>query len=267
MFTALVFFQRKMIQIGYPKKRVFWYILISGAAAFPLGYISSRAGGILYRPLKYWSLAELYKQVVSGTLHTFHASLVLPVIMFLAFAALFRFSRWHVLDTGFLYMPLAHAIGRLGCLCAGCCWGHKLSFTLFNSHFAFKNPVPIYASLANLAIFFVLRRVHAQIYTPDAVSESGGRTAAGPPGFFERMSGTIFKPFGFIRNKGGVTGGYLMLYGIARFLLEIIRTNRVAAFGLTWPQLTMIVFAAAGSLILLATQRRRPDSEPLKVRS
>ena len=256
IFTALVLFYSRLVRIGYQKRKVAWFLFISGTAAFPLGYISSRAGGILRHPLRDWSLDLLCNQAISGTLHTFHASLFLPVLMFMGLAVLFRFSQWHVLDTGFLYIPLAHAIGRLGCLCAGCCWGDNLSFTLLHTHFSCKNPVPIYAALANLTIFIILRGVHERVYFPAVPAGPAGRRQRAFSAISRRIRKTLIRPFLLIRNKGGVFGGYLLLYGIARFLLEIIRTNEIVASGMTRPQLTMIVFVSFGILVLLLTQRR-----------
>lgn len=68
-------------------------------------------------------------------------------------------------------LPLGHAIGRLGCLGAGCCYGrptdmpwglalggHPASSTPLELWGVPLHPTQIYESLANLAIFFVLWR-------------------------------------------------------------------------------------------------------------
>ena len=269
IFTALFFFYRRMLQAGYPKQKVNSFILLMALFSFPLGYISSRAGGILHYPLKNWSLELLYNQITSGTLHTFHASLILPVAFFLLLTVLFRFAGMRVVDMAFMHVPLAHAIGRLGCLSAGCCWGKTLSFTLFGTHFSFTNPVPLYASLANLAIFFVLSRIYSRIYMGGAVQKAASGSLSDQAGLFVRIREWFEWLLGLIQNKGGVVGGYLILYGVVRFLMEFIRTNRIEAFGLTQPQLVMLVFIMTGTLILLLTQKNPrysvPSSEvPLK---
>ncbi|MBW2599891.1 MAG: prolipoprotein diacylglyceryl transferase [Deltaproteobacteria bacterium] len=254
IFTGLFFFYRRMLQAGYPKRKVDSFVLMMVIFFFPLGYISSRAGGILHYPLESWSLQLLYNQIVSGTLHTFHACLILPVAFFLLLTVLFRFAEMRVVDMAFMHVPLAHAIGRLGCLSAGCCWGNTLSFTLFGSHFSFTNPVPLYAILANLAIFLVLRRAYSRIYMGGVAQQAASGTLSDQTGLFIRIRELLAWPIDLIRNKGGVVGGYLVLYGAVRFFMEFIRTNKIEAFGLTQPQIVMLVFIMTGTLILLLTQ-------------
>ena len=262
IFTALFFFYRRMLQAGYQKRTVDSFILLMAVFSFPLGYISSRAGGILHYPMKSWSLELLYNQMISESLHTFHASLILPVAFFFLLTVLFRFNEMRVIDMAFLHVPLAHAIGRLGCLSAGCCWGNTLSFTLFGSHFSFANPVPLYASMANLAIFFILRRAYNRIYMGGAVQKAKSGNLPVRSGLFIRIPELLMWPFVFMRNKGGVVGGYLVLYGTFRFLIEFIRTNRIEAFGLTQPQLVMLIFIVTGTFILLLTQKNQRYSVP-----
>jgi len=267
IFTASFFFYRRMLQAGYPKRKVTSFVLMMALFFFPLGYISSRAGGILHYPLKSWSLELFYTQITSGTLHTFHASLILPVAFFFLLTVLFRFAEMRVVDMAFMHVPLAHAIGRLGCLSAGCCWGKPLSFTVFGSHFSFTNPVPLYAILANLTIFFILSRIYNRIYIGGVVQKVASGVLSDQAGLFIRIREWLAWPFGLIRNKGGVVGGYLVLYGTVRFLMEFIRTNRIEAFGLTQPQLIMLIFIMTGTLILLLTQKNprylAPSSEVL----
>ena len=255
IFTASFFFCRRMLQAGYQKRKVDLFILLVALFSFPLGYMSSRAGGILHHPVKSWSLELLYNQIASGTLHTFHASLILPLAFFLLLIVVFRFAEMRVVDMVFMHVPLAHAIARLGCLSAGCCWGKTLSFTIFGSHFSFTNPVPLYASLANLAIFFVLSRAYSRIYMGGGVQKAASGALSDQTGLFIQIRARLAWPLGLIRNKGGVVGGYLVLYGTVRFLMEFIRTNKIEAFGLTQPQLVMLVFIMTGTLILLLTQK------------
>ncbi len=255
IFTAAFFFYRRMLQAGYPKRKVESFILLMAVCSFPLGYISSRAGGILHYPVKEWSLGLLYNQATSGMLHTFHASLIFPAVFFFLLIVLFRFAEFRVVDAAFLHVPLAHAIGRLGCLSVGCCWGNAVNFTLFGTHFSFTHPTPLYAVIANLAIFFVLSRIYDRIYIDSTLRNEKAGTPPGRNGSFIRFYERFGRPLGYIRNKGGVVGGYLVLYGTARFLMEFIRTNKITAWGLTQPQLVMIVFILTGACILFLTQK------------
>ncbi|HZT33707.1 MAG TPA: prolipoprotein diacylglyceryl transferase [Bryobacteraceae bacterium] len=108
------------------------------------------------------------------------------------------------LRTADLFAPgiaLGHAIGRLGCFSAGCCWGVKTSLpwgVTFTNPEANRlvgvplgvrlHPTQLYESLAELAIFGVLYR---RIRQPHA--------------------------------DGAVLSLYLMLYSTARFLVEFVR--------------------------------------------
>lgn len=60
--------------------------------------------------------------------------------------------------------PLIHAFGRLGCFCAGCCYGKEWNKTFggfINGEFRF--PVQLLESFANLILFFILLSVFIYI--------------------------------------------------------------------------------------------------------
>jgi len=101
-------------------------------------------------------------------------------------------------------LALGHAIGRLGCFAAGCCWGvecrrpwavtftdpeaNRLTGVPLN---VALHPTQLYEAAAELAIFAVLYR------------------------FF-------FRPHG----DGAVFGLYLLLYSSARFVIEFFRAHQ-----------------------------------------
>lgn len=58
-----------------------------------------------------------------------------------------------------------------------------------------------------------------------------------------------------------VFGLYAVLAGVARFLVEEIRLNSEALFGLTQPQLWSLVLVAVGAGLLLASRRRERSTE------
>ena len=126
-------------------------------------------------------------------------------------------------------LAMGHAIGRLGCFAAGCCYGKP------TQHFwgvTFKNLIPtpladaltprqptqLFESAVELSIFFVLTWM------------------------FKRK-----------KFDGQVFGAYLFLYGIARFFLEYLRDDpgRGSVFGgaLTGTQLIAIGLVLTGGLI------------------
>ncbi len=66
---------------------------------------------------------------------------------------------WKVLDLVAPYLALGQAIGRIGCLLNGCCFGRPVSWGLyFPVHQARLHPTQMYLTGGFLAVFFVLRR-------------------------------------------------------------------------------------------------------------
>ncbi len=105
-------------------------------------------------------------------------------------------------------LALGHAIGRIGCLLAGCCWGSSCDLPwaiTYTSPVAAANlgtplhqalhPFPIYAALANLGLYAVLAALYRRRPAP-----------------------------------GRVFGTYLVLYGVGRFLLEWTRGDAARGF-------------------------------------
>src|SRR5207244_313924 len=90
------------------------------------------------------------------------------------------------------------AIGRLGCFAAGCCWGRQCDLpwgVRFRSNFAAPvpldktlHPVQIYESIADFIIFLFL-----------------------------------YRQFGRSKKPGQIIGLYLLLYSVARFIIEFFR--------------------------------------------
>ena len=128
-------------------------------------------------------------------------------------------------------LALGHAIGRLGCFAAGCCYGkpttHIWGVTFTNPLAAqlvgtplghALEPTQLFESAAELGIFFLLTWM------------------------FKRK-----------KFDGQVFGAYLFLYGIARFFLEFIRDDpgRGSVFGgvLSGTQLIAIGLVLTGGLI------------------
>ncbi len=102
---------------------------------------------------------------------------------------------------------LGHAIGRLGCFAAGCCWGKATDLpwgVRFRSHFASPDlpldkslhPVQLYESAANLIIFAIL-----------------------------------YHRFGRKHRDGQIIGLYLILYSSIRFVIEFLREHEQALVG------------------------------------
>lgn len=154
-----------------------------------------------------------------------------------AFAAAAWYIRRHrmpALATCDAFAPglaLGHAIGRVGCFAAGCCFGKP------TDHFwgvTFTNPI-----------------AHELVGTP--IGE-----ALQPTQLFEsavELANFFILAWMLKRKKfdGQVIGTYFFLYGIARFFLEYLRGDpgRGEVFGgiITGTQLVALCLIAAGGLI------------------
>ncbi len=226
--TGLFLVYRKMLAIGYERARLLKFFAIIALFILPAGYASSRAANIFYHPPQMWSFGLLWDIITSNTYHTFHASIMLPAFLIIILLFIMKFRYWDVSDAFFLYIPLSNAIGRVACFLMGCCWGGPISLSLFGHPLSFYNPVPLYEIAYNIAIFLVLRKMHARIYTS---GDAGARSAEG----------------------GRITALYLILYGDIRFIMEFMRTEEILAWGLTQAQLVMIGFVAIGLAILAGT--------------
>jgi len=89
------------------------------------------------------------------------------------------------------YIALAQAIGRIGCLLNGCCYGHiSVCGLYFPVHNEILIPSQAYSSLANLSIFILLRLIRSKVTT-----------------------------------KGNIFVLYLLLYSTKRFVIEFFRAD------------------------------------------
>jgi phosphatidylglycerol:prolipoprotein diacylglycerol transferase len=160
----------------------------------------------------------------------------------LAFAYLYiRKNGLPWLKTSDVFAPavaLGHAIGRIGCFAAGCCWGARCDrpwAVTFTDTDAAKitgvplgiplHPTQLYEALATLAIAVFLYRASLKPHIP-----------------------------------GRILGLYLVLYSTARLWLEFYREHDQALpFGgpLTYTQWIAAALILAG-FALLAKSRRRP---------
>jgi len=145
-----------------------------------------------------------------------------------------RSNRMPALATCDAFAPglaLGHAIGRVGCFAAGCCWGKPTHSFL---GVTFTNPL-----------------AHSWVGTPLGVPLE-------PTQLFEsavELANFFLLTWLFARKKfdGQIIGAYLFLYGIARFFLEFIRDDpgRGEVFGgvMSGTQLISIGLVIAGGVI------------------
>lgn len=131
-------------------------------------------------------------------------------------------------------IAIGHAIGRLGCFAAGCCWGDRCdrpwAVTFTNVDAGRMTGVPlgeplhptqIYESIFNFVLFYFLYRLFLKKPAP-----------------------------------GTVIGLYLLLYSVARFFIEFFRSHAQALIGpFSNTQWIAIGMAMVGGAILLFSAR------------
>lgn len=144
-------------------------------------------------------------------------------------------------------IAIGHAIGRLGCFAAGCCWGKEcdlpwaVTFTNPDAHDLTGVPLHV--------------RLH-----PSQLYELG--TEALLFAFLYWRIGRSHKP-------GTIIGLYMVLSSVARFFIEFTRNHEQALpFGLplSITQWIAIAIALAGGALLLMTRqnlRANPPARPL----
>ena len=143
-----------------------------------------------------------------------------------------------MLDIASPAAAIGYGVGRIGCLISGdgdygtptsLPWGMSFPNGLVPTTER-VHPTPIYEFLAAMLIGYILWRI-------------GGRAVDG------------------LRPAGEVFAFYLILTGVARFLVEFIRINPRSFFGLTNAQAASLASILAGVLLFLALlQRIRPQT-------
>lgn len=182
--------------------------------------------------------AEMIGVVRSGGV--FLGGFVAAVIAAVVLVRRHRLRALATLDVLVPSLALGQAIGRVGCLLAGCCWGASCSLPwaiVYTSPQAAANvgtplgvalhPWPAYASLFNFGVYAVLATLYAR------------RVAT-----------------------GRVLATYLLLYGAGRFGLEFLRGDALRGFVfhgvLSTSQAIAVVLIVAAVTMYAWTARRQP---------
>lgn len=195
-------------------------------AAFVSGVVGSRVFYVLENLGYYFKNPLEIIMLQHGGLSWF-GGLMLGSITAIFYLKKKKLSVYRTLDFIIPYVALAQAIGRIGCLLNGCCFGRETQTAglYFETHKAVLIPTQLYSSLALLAIYAVLR-------------------------FMQN------KP----RPRGEIFFVYLLLYSIKRFTIEFWRAdNEIIFYGLTLFQvLSIFLFVLSiTKLVLIKTSRHQ----------
>lgn len=165
----------------------------------------------------------------------FQGGLILA--LFVAFLYMRR-QNLPLLATSDAFAPgvaIGHAIGRLGCFAAGCCWGVECDLPWA---VRFHNPVAW-----NLTGVPLEKDLH-----PTQLYESGAEFL-----IFLWLFNRYNKP----HAPGQIIGLYLVVSSVLRFAIEFVRYHaQPLILGLSLTQWISLVLAIAGALILARTGNR-----------
>jgi phosphatidylglycerol---prolipoprotein diacylglyceryl transferase len=182
------------------------------------------------------------------SLSTLQAAGVFQGGLVLAFVTAFLYVRhtklpWlATLDAFAPGIAIGHAIGRIGCFAAGCCWGKECDLpwavTFHNPQAALLTGVPLEMPLHP-----------SQLY--ELLTEGA-------------LFAFLYWRFGKPHTTGKIMGLYLVLSSIARFGIEFTRFHEQGLYaGLSLTQWIAIGLALVGVLLLLRDSVRAKVNRPL----
>jgi phosphatidylglycerol:prolipoprotein diacylglycerol transferase len=194
------------------------------------GLAGSRLYHLLETPADFF--ADPWPQLFSTMGFAFFGAVIGGFLALLYLARRFRIPPLLMLDAASPAGALGYGIGRMGCLISGdgdygiptsLPWGMSFPNGIVPTTQR-VHPTPIYEFLIAFLIFWILWRLGARSLKTHA-------------------------------PKGIVFAAYLVLTGIARFLIEFIRINPRSFYGLTNAQAASFVSIVAG--VILFTRVRR----------
>ena len=195
--------------------------------------LAAKVVGILVTPAPHVSVLE--RLIKTGGI--WYVGFLTGVLYFAWRGRPLGLKTWQALDIAAPAVAIGHAIGRMGCFLAGCCWGERcelpwaVTFTSEKAHELTGVPlgVPLHptqlyevlleGSLAALLIALIVRQRYR----------------------FHGLPGSL----------------YLVLYGVGRFFLEGLRDDPRGAIGLlSTSQMIGLAAAGVGLALLLIGWRR-----------
>lgn len=211
---ASVVLCRSMRDIGVPVPRMV-VVLLGGALVYTYG------GALLPYFQKHLSG---YRGSFLDAGRYFHSAFLSLLLYAIVVSKLLRWPVWKVLDRFMIAALLMSAVGRLGCLAAGCCAGKPIPWVRQDPYFpTVRYPTQITMFFSEMGLFALLLRLHRR-------AQYDGQT--------------------FWRG--------VWLYSAYRIGIETIRTNPPFVGGLTHAQVFSILTLLLSSAVLLPRRRVQP---------
>ncbi len=198
-FAAAFLARRQAIKEKVSPEKIFdlcFFVFISGIVGCRVFYILINFPFYLRHPLEIIMLQHGGMAIFGGLISGAFAGWL--------FVKKNKMDLLKTLDLLVPFIALGQAIGRVGCLLNGCCFGKASKFGLYFPVFdQVLIPTQLYSSLLMLLIFIILRFMQDRRHSP-----------------------------------GVILYGYLLLYSLKRFLIEFLRNDSPKIFyGLTLFQL------------------------------
>lgn len=182
--------------------------------------IGSRVGYLLFNPSNLTNFLDIFKFWEGGL--SFHGGFIGGLLFGFLYIKKNNLNFWKIADVIAPSIPIAHAIGRIGCFLRGCCYGIETTLPWGIQHLGeIRHPTQIYSSIALFLIFIFLSK---QKYK-------------------KSFNGSLFLT-------------YIIIYGIFRFLIEFIRVEPRILLGLTGAQITSIVLFVIAIFIFLIFKKK-----------
>ena len=176
----------------------------------------------------------------------FYGGLILAVVVSMWYIRRHGLPLWTTCDVFAPGIALGHAIGRTGCLMAGCCFGKPTDVAWA---ITFTDP----AAAANVGTPLNMPLHPTQIY------EAGAELAILACLLLTERRG---RPF-----PGRTFWAYLLLYAISRFIIEFYRGDeRGMVFAVSTSQFISLLIGPLSILMLLWLRRRAAVPAPESVR-
>jgi phosphatidylglycerol:prolipoprotein diacylglycerol transferase len=228
--AALIISRRIAREKGMDPDLVYDLVIISAIA----GIIGARISYVAYNWEIYAPDPLAALNLTQGGL-TIYGGVVLALIAVTIWVLLKKLDWFVTADVAAVGMPLAIAIGRIGCYLNGCCYGKPTDsflgvvFPVLHDGLA-RHPTQLYEVAYSLVIFAILYVFRAH----------------------------------FTRD-GGLFFAFLGLYGIFRFANEFLRVNPPLLLGLSGSQLVSIGTVLASAAFFLwprSAEKAAPSSAP-----
>ncbi len=185
---------------------------ISSHTIIDLGFWALLWGIIGARILFILTTLDEYKDYPLEVFHiwkgglVFYGGLIGGALTLIYYCRKYKLNMWHIMDLGALGVTFTHMFGRLGCLAAGCCFGHPTSLPwgiTFHKEESFARPLHTPLHPTQIYEIFVLGLLFLFLYF-----------------YLNRRK----------KFHGQVVLTYFILYSVARFIIEFFRGDEIRGF-------------------------------------